>query len=184
MFKSSGFKLRISMMSVAMAMSLMVSHAQPESLGTTFSYTGFSLSYEHGLCESDSFIEASIKAETSEYFLNRADKPGISGSLTWNFPIKEWISSEGNSLALIAGPGLTCGFGHDFRQPKGLYIGLKGRFGIGCEFARRVIISATISPVIGVHMSIRPEDHNITMKYYINGLIYSLMPEVGIKYAF
>ncbi len=156
--------------------------AQPKSLGATFSFTGFAISYEHELNRGESFIETSIKAETSEVFLYRSETPGISGSITWNFPVSEWESEEGNKLPFFAGPGITAGCNRDYRLPIGAFFGLKGRVGVECNFSRNVVISAFISPVIGSHV-VFYSDH-LTMRYYKNGLIYGLTPEIGIKYRF
>lgn len=156
--------------------------AQPKSFGATFSFTGFALSYEHQLSDMGSFIETSLKAEMSEVFLYRTGTPGISGSVTWNFPLKEWKSNEGNMMTLIAGPGLAVGYSNDYKLPHGAFFGLKGKIGIECNFARNVVISACFSPVIGSHILFY-RDH-LTMRHYRNGLIYSLVPDIGIKYRF
>ena len=183
MSKDSGSILRTLLVMVsALFMSHAISSAQPKSLGATFSFTGFAVSYEHELSEKDSFIETSIKAETSEIFLYRANLPGVSGSITWNFPINEWESGEGNEITFFAGPGVVLGCGQDYNMPYGAFFGLKGRVGLECNFARNVVISAFLSPIIGSHIEFY-SDH-LTMRYYKNGLMYSLVPEVGIKYRF
>lgn len=182
MSKESGSILRLLMVASAFLMSHAIIVAQPKSLGATFSFTGFAISYEHELSERNSFIEASVKAETSEVYLYRSEMPGISGSITWNYPIKEWTSDEGNSLTLFAGPGLTFGCSNDYKQPYGLFFGLKGRIGVECNFSRNVVISASFSPIIGSH-TVFYSDH-MTMRYYKNGFIYSLIPEIGIKHRF
>ena len=159
-----------------------VTSAQPKSFGATFSFTGFALSYEHRLNDMGSFIETSVKAEMSEIFLYRTGVPGVSGSITWNFHLKEWKSSEGNRLAFIAGPGLAIGYSNDYNLPYGAFFGLKGRIGVECNFARNIVISACFSPVIGSHI-VFYNDH-LTMRHYKNGLIYCLIPDIGIKYRF
>ena len=166
----------------ALLMSHAVSSAQPKSFGATFSFTGFALSYEHGLSDSGSFIEASVKAETSDIFIYRTSVPGVSASLTWNFPLKEWVSGEGNRLTFFAGPGLTAGCSNDYNNPYGVFFGLKGRIGVECNFARNVVISACFTPVIGSHIVFHSD--YLSMKHYKNGLLYSLIPEIGIKYRF
>ena len=166
----------------ALIVSYTALNAQPKSVGATFSFTGIAFSYEHELNGKGSFIEASVKAETSEVFLYRTNLPGVSGSITWNFPIKEWQSDEGNKLTFFAGPGLTAGCGKDYNLPHGVFFGMKGRIGVECNFARNVVISASFSPVIGSHI-VFYSDH-LTMRSYKNGLIYSVIPDFGIKYRF
>ena len=174
-----------SMYVILMAAMLMPSftlRAQPKAVGASFSFTGISVSYEHSLSNDNAFIETSLKAECCEAFSSRAEYPGISASATWNVILKQWSSSEGNSLRLFAGPGAIIGYGRDFKSKDGLIFGLKGRVGIECEFSRNVTISALISPVIGSHFTF--EGNFVSMKYYRNGLQYGLVPEVGIKYSF
>lgn len=183
MFKDSGSILRLLFVVVsAFLVSHTVTSAQPKSFGATFSFTGFALSYEHELSNIESFIEASFKAETSEIFLYKTGVPGVSCSIIWNIPLKTWKSGEGNKLTFFAGSGITVGCGNDYDLPYGVFFGLKGRVGVECNFARNVVISASVSPVIGSHI-VFYNDH-LTMRYYKNGLLYSLIPEIGIKYRF
>lgn len=182
MFDDRCFNFRILTMILAVAFSLQLSSAQPKSIGATFSFTGLGLSYEHSMKDSDSFIEVSFKVETSEYYLYRSDFPGVSGSITCNFPIHTWKMEEGGEIIFFAGPGAACGFCNDFRQPSGFCFGLKGRAGFEWNFIRNITVSAFISPLIAYH--IEPDKGNLMMKTYLNGLIYGLVPEVGIKYRF
>lgn len=182
MCKRNGFILGLLAATFFLTMSSSVSYARPKSLGATFSFTGFALSYEHELERYNSFIEASLKAETSELFLYRADLPGVSGTVTWNIQVKEWLSAEGNRLTFFAGPGIIAGYGYDYKMPQGVFFGLKGRIGIECNFYRNVVISAFVSPVIGSHVEMY-NDH-LMMRYYRQGIAYALVPEIGIKYRF
>ena len=158
-----------------------ISYAQPKSIGTAYSFSGICVSYEHS-AKGDSFIEAEIKAELSEVFVNRTDTPGASASFTWNYIFRKWTSAEGNTVHMYAGPGITAGICNDFKKPSGIFIGLKGRIGTECSFnSSNIIISACLSPVIGTHMTL---DDVHEMRYYRNGLLSSIMPEIGIRYMF
>lgn len=181
MYKWRGFILGLMTATLLLIMPLS-SYAQPKSLGVTFSFSGFALNYGHALNRCNSFIEASIKAETAEIFLYRASSPGISGSVTWNIPLKEWMSVDGNILTFFAGPGLVAGYGQDYKMPAGVFFGLMGRVGIECNFSRHVVISAFLSPVLGSHVEFH-RDH-LTMRAYRNGILWALSPEVGVKYRF
>lgn len=165
-----------------MTISLSSAYSQPRSVGATYSFTGFSISYEHLIKGEDTFVDMSIKAETSEMFFLKSDAPGVSASVTLNYPVRNWLSSEGNKMSFIAGPGLLIGYGRDMNTAKGLYLGIKGKLGFECRFSRNITLSAFVSPTIGTHMDIHRE--YVRMKYYRNGLICGLIPEVGIKYAF
>ena len=161
--------------------SVSYAYAQPKSLGTSYSFSGMALSYEHYLTN-DSFAEISLKGETGEMFMGRTEIPGVSASFTWNMKIYDWTSRNGNTVSIFAGPGLTAGWGEDLKKPSGGFIGLKGRVGGECSFNRKVIISVSISPVIGTH-AVLLED-SIRMTYYRNGLLGAVIPEIGIKYRF
>ena len=156
-------------------------YAQPKSLGTSYSFSGMALSYEHYLTN-DSFAEISLKGETGEMFMGRTEIPGVSASFTWNMNIYDWTSRNGNTVSIFAGPGLTAGWGEDLRKQSGGFIGLKGRVGGECSFNRKVIISFSVSPVIGTH-AVLLED-SIRMTYYRYGLLGAVIPEIGIKYRF
>lgn len=159
-----------------------ISYAQPKAIGTTYSFSGICISYEHSV-KGDSFIEAEIKAELSEVFVNRTDMPGVSTSFTWNYVLKNWTSAEGNEVRMYAGPGIAAGICKDFKKPSGIFLGLKGRIGTECSFSsRNIIISACLAPVLGTHVTLNGKI--LEMRYYRNGLLSTIMPEVGIRYMF
>ena len=174
--------MKIILVATASCLTLLPAAAQPKSLGASFSFTGLGLTYEHDYEEYKAFEEVSLKAETSEFILKRRDFPGMSIGVAWNFIIKEWSSSEGNTLRLFVGPGVTAGYTADYKSDAGVFFGLKGRVGGECEFSRNILISLCLLPTIGSHVTMPQGD--LSMKYYKNGLIYSLVPEIGLKYRF
>ena len=157
-------------------------YAQPKSIGLVSSFKGFAISYEHNLSKPDMFMEMSLAADASEMFLYRAERPGISVSTTWNRIFSTRTLQDGTEISFFAGPGITLGYGSDFKSGNGYFFGIKGRAGIECSFARRVIISACISPVLGMHMI--PHQEFLSLRYYKNGIFYSPIPEIGIRYRF
>ena len=181
MFNDHCFKLRILSLISAAALSLQLMSAQPKSIGAMFSFTGTAFTYEHSVRDSGSFIECSLKAETTEYYLYRASKPGISASITWNTPFRQW-QFDSNKVCLVAGYGIAGGYCKDFKQSEGVFFGLKGRIGFEFESCRNIKISTFLSPIIGANIESGKE--YLTMKSYANGIIYCLMPEFGIKYRF
>ena len=74
------------------------------------------------------------------------------------------------------------GYEKDYKAAEGVFLGIKGRAGFECAFSRNIIISANIAPIIGSHLIYN--NGLMSMKYYKNGLLYTLVPEVSIKYAF
>ncbi len=156
-------------------------HAQPRALGTSYSFSGLGIVYEHDL-NHECFINADIRAEMLSFFMNSNDYPGISASFSCNFIIKELASRNGNSIIMFAGPGVTLGMSHDFRKDEGYFFGLKGRVGAECRFDRKIAISVCLNPVLGSHITVI--DEHIEMRYFKNGLINTILPEIGIKYTF
>lgn len=175
-------RMKRSIMScIAACAAMCFSYAQPKALGGTFSFCGIGISYEHNLSQG-CFLQADVRAETTEFFMNRTDRPGISASFTSNFILKEITSRNDNSIVFFAGPGISIGKAHDFHKDNGYFFGLKGRAGVECCFDRNVSISLSLNPLLGSHMVLH-EDH-AEMKYYKNGLLNVIMPEIGIKHMF
>ncbi len=158
-----------------------LSYAQPKGMGGIFSFCGIGITYEHNLNQ-NCFIAADLRAETSELFLNRTDYPGISASLTSNFVLKEYRSQNGNPIRIFVGSGITAGKTRDLRKDDGYFFGLKVRAGVECNFERGISVSVCLNPILASHMVIF-EDHAV-MKYYRNGLMNLIMPEIGIKHIF
>lgn len=156
-------------------------YAGPKSVGATFCYGNIGLSYQHEI-DSGSFAEIQLRAETIGLFSGQSDIPGISGSFTWNLCLAEFKSRNGNMVGFFAGPGLIGGFSDDRNRPGNIFLGFKGKIGGECTFSRNIALSISVSPVIGVHFG--REDEMLNMHLYRNGLLYSLMPEIGIRYSF
>lgn len=155
-------------------------HSQPKSVGTSFCFAGIGLTYEHATTD-DAYIRFQLRTETTDYFLTRFLTPGASAALSWNMPIGERISRNGNKIRFYAGPGLTGGLSSDLTALHGPFIGLVGRVAGECAFSRGITISVSLSPMLGVHLS-RMNDY-LTMRMFRNGLLYGLMPEIGISYT-
>ena len=162
-------------------LSLSVLSAQPKAVGAEFSANGLGLSYEHRV-ESDNFISLHLWMEADDYIWLRADHPGASLSLSWNMVFAEKTSPYGNRITFFAGPGIIAGYVTDFKNTPGAAFGLKGRIGVECRFKRSVTLSASLSPIIGCHITSSGE--NIKMLLYKSGLLQTVIPEIGLKYAF
>lgn len=179
---SSKCGLKCILSGVVLLSALLSSHAQPRTLGAAFSFTGISVAYEHSLQNRDAFLEFSLKSEQAEYYVRKSGHPGMSASFTLNSILKQWKSSEGNTINFYAGPGLIAGYCADYKTDMGPFFGLKGKVGVECCFERNATISLSASPIIGAHLLSNLE--GFTMKYYKNGLIYTIAPEIGIRYRF
>lgn len=172
---------RITVLCLAFCASISNADAQSRSVGVSFSFNALGLTYEHTLNQ-DCFINADIKSEMGAYFMDSTGYPGASASISGNFILKRWCSRNGNTIHAFAGPGITAGIAHEFREDYGYFFGLKGRTGIECMFDRKIILSLSFAPILGMHMTI--VDEHLKMQYYKMGLINTFIPEIGIRYTF
>ena len=156
-------------------------HAQKNSIGTSWAFSGIGLTYERNVSP-EAFAQIAVKAEMTETFLGKALYPGISANFTWNLVFAQLESRNGTPLRFYAGPGFAAGISQDMMSSPGLYFGLKGRVGMQCVFERRVNVSVSLSPILGIHVT--STDENIMTKVYRNGLLQAVMPEFGISYRF
>ena len=171
----------ISALMLLSAATLGDSYAQPKAVSSLWSFNGIGLGYEH-MMDEKSFIQADLRAELTEVFINRKGKAGATASFTWNIVFTERTSPNGFTVRYYAGPGAIAGMANDYKTSHGVLFGFKGRVGTECTFDRNITISAAIAPVIGMHTSLKNDVLN--MRFYRNGLIYGFLPEIGIKYAF
>ena len=171
----------ISVLVILSAVTLGDSHAQPKAVSSLWSFNGIGLGYEH-MMDENSFIQADLRAELTEIFINRKGKAGATASFTWNLIFAQRTSPNGCVVRYYAGPGAIAGMANDHKTKHGLIFGFKGRLGTECTFDRNITISAAIAPVIGMHTSMKKDVMN--MRLYRNGLIYGFLPEISIKYAF
>ena len=156
--------------------------AQPKSVGASFSYTGLNFIYEHNLRDRNVYLEGSLKIETASTFFGTSNCPGISPSVILNNVVKSWQSSEGNTIRLVAGTGASLGINPERRDMGGVNFGLRGRVAVECVYIRKAEITFSVSPLLGFRLDRDYERY--VMKFFSTGLLYSLIPEIGIKYRF
>ena len=169
------------MISTAFLLSAGILCAQKKAVGLSFALADVGLSYEHQV-ETGSFLGFDLKIDTGDYMWNRASHVGVSADLIWNMVFAEKTSSLGNKVIFFAGPGVMAGYVTDLKVLAGPAFGLKGRVGVECRFKRPIVLSASLSPVLGSHITY--QDGEVKMKLYRRGLIQTFIPEIGIKYAF
>lgn len=162
-------------------LSLSVTNAQSKALGLAFSVTGVGLSYEHH-AESDNFLTLDLGIDADDYMWSRSEHLGGSLSLVWNMVFAERKSQYGNIMRFFAGPGVMAGYVTDLGNVPGAAFGMKGRIGMECKFQRSIVLSASLSPILGCHLTTRNDE--IRMRLYKSGLLQTIIPEIGIKYSF
>lgn len=155
---------------------------QPKAISTIWSFDGIGVGYEHFTSDSE-FIQVDIKGETNDIFIKTRWIPAATASFTFNMTFAERTSRNGNTVCFFAGPGAVGGWGKDNNGMNGAIFGIKGRLGAECRFAKRhITVSASIAPELGMHISMK--DETSYMRLYRYGLLHSITPEIGIKYAF
>ena len=172
---------RILVMGLALCLAQSTMNAQSKAIGVDFSITGVGVSYEH-YAESGSFLTLDLYLDTDDLMWLRASHPGASASLIWNMVFAERTTSLGNNVSFFAGPGVMAGYVTDLKDLAGPAFGLKGRIGMECRFKRPITLSATLSPVLGAHITYQKGE--VKMRLYKSGLMQIIIPEIGIKYAF
>ena len=156
-------------------------HAQPKAVSSSWSFSGIGLGYEHMVNDSG-FVQIDLKTDTVDLFNERHWTPGGTLSFTWNMIFKNIVSPYGTNVNFYAGPGAVLGWSDDSKAPAGAIFGIKGRVGAELTFRRDVSISVSTSPSLAMHLS--ADDGEYNMRTYRNGLVYGLIPEIGIKYCF
>lgn len=157
------------------------SAAQPKSISSIWSFNGIGLGYEHSI-DDNSFIEAELRAEMTEIFIYMKNQVGATASFTWNTVFARHESRNGHTISWFSGPGAIAGFAGDYKTDTGGIFGLRYRIGAECVFDRKISLSASLAPILGMHLSVRNDA--VHMRLYRHGLLYGFLPEVGIKYIF
>ncbi|MGM9735296.1 MAG: hypothetical protein ACI3ZL_02685 [Candidatus Cryptobacteroides sp.] len=160
-----------------------IAQAQPKALGAVQSYRGFWVSYEHSIAE-DCFIGVDAGVLMTDIYSGEVSTPGFSAELKWNLIFFRKEIPESGEFRAFAGPGLTVGYSTDFHMTSGYgpFFGICGNIGVECIFSRGLTLSATVLPTIGSRIMIYEESAKMVL--YRNGLIYGLVPQIGIKYNF
>lgn len=155
---------------------------QTKAVSSVWSLSGIGIGYEHYYSDDD-YFQMDIKAMTDDIFIKEQWNPEVSVSMTWNMVFAERISDNGNRIYFYAGPGAVGGWCRDYKAQAGAIFGFKGRLGAECTFAsRHVSICASLSPELAMHIC--RKNGGTYMRLYRHGIIFGLLPEIGIKYAF
>lgn len=155
--------------------------ARPKAVSSIWSLSSIGIGYEYTMDER-SFGQVEMCTEMSDMFFGRGGITGVAASFTWNMIFAKAESRNGNTVSFYSGPGAVLGWSKDLGGTSGGIFGLKGRIGAECVFERKIAVSIGFAPILGMHVSAK--DDIMSMRLYRNGLMYSLSPEIGIKYAF
>lgn len=154
--------------------------AGPRTAGAVFSFCRSGIEYGHTLNDK-AFWNIGIGVEYGSSVFYRNLIPGVSLDFGYNYVLRTWRSEAGEGT-FFAGPGLKAGYMSDRNEDAGVTVGVTGNIGIDFRFRLPVIISVSVKPVLGLHL--RGGEDGFSLGLYKNGLIWGLLPEVGIKYCF
>ena len=154
------------------------SDAQTKSMGTFFApdRTGFS---HQRFLHDGTFWNIDLAVDYGACVLRQGDRPGGRLSLGYNFIVWEKDHPEGHSR-IYAGPGVSVGYVTDKDSGYGGMAGISGNAGYEYDFDFPITVSVSLSPMLGIH--IHNTDRGLQLNTYINSLLWSLSPQLGIRY--
>ena len=156
--------------------------AQNRSVGGNFAYNEFSAMLRMPLEEKQS-VRISANLDMSGVIPGDYLFPGVSANVAYLYEFAGITFPSGESMGFLAGPGAGVGYVRDTSGAYGAIVSLTGCIGFEYVFMVPVSISLTLEPCIGLHLS-RDRFGYLSMGFYKAGLIYSLLPHLGIKYRF
>lgn len=157
--------------------------AQDRMIGGTFSFNEFALGFSSQISEKARYaVDANL--DMTGIVLGEYDAPGFSVDFTYQFIIGRKKFPDGEVLSGFAGPGFSAGYVRGTDGKYGLLAGLCGIVGMEYSFRVPVSLSLSVNPVLGLTVN-RPAPNSLyRMELYRYGLLYSLVPHLGIKYRF
>ena len=155
--------------------------AGPRTAGAVFSFCRSGIEYGHTVNDRIFWnIGFGVEYGSTIFYKNQMN-PGVSLDFGYNYVLKHWESESGEGT-FHAGPGVKAGYMTDRKGQAGMTLGLMGCVGLDFRFHLPVTLSVSVKPVLGLHL--RNDDGNFSLGLYRNGLIFGLLPEVGVKYSF
>ncbi len=152
--------------------------AQTKSLGVFFAPDRSGFSHQRFLRD-NTFWNIDVAVDYGGCVLGQDVLPGARVSLGYNFIVWEKDHGEGRSR-IYSGPGISIGYVPDKDLLYGGMAGLSGNVGYEYDFRFPVTISLSLSPTVGIHL--HNTDSGLQLGTYINGLLWSLAPQLGIRY--
>ena len=156
--------------------------AQNRSVGGNFAYNEFSAMLRMPLEEKQS-VRISANLDMTNVISGKNLYPGASVEVLYLFSFARKQFDSGECMLFYAGPGINAGYVRNLNMRYGVMASLTGNVGFEYVFTVPVSLSVTLEPSLGLHFG-SDADGNISMDFYKAGLLYSLCPQVGIKYLF
>ncbi len=156
--------------------------AREKTVGMSLAYNEFSATFTMPVKDRET-IMISANLDMSGVIPGDCLFPGVSANVAYLYEFAGITFPSGESMGFLAGPGAGVGYVRDTSGAYGAMVSLTGCIGFEYVFMVPVSISLTLEPCIGLHLS-RDRFGYLSMGFYKAGLIYSLLPHLGIKYRF
>lgn len=169
-----------------------VAYAQ-NALGSFQSMKGLGLTYENSVGQ-NTFNNYTIYADMYGVLTGRTDQLGFKASFSrCNIFLSKDV--RGTNIKLFAGPGVSLGYVKDFEKGnlkeiiplsrnRGFTMGVTGSVGIRADLPRNLILDASLTMECGVHLRQNENGDGKVTSLYMNGLIRSAYPQIGLLYNF
>lgn len=155
--------------------------AQKVSAGALFSPKGSGISVAVPAAGGECTVSISALADFSGLLLGKTKYPGAMGRFYYDYTVFTKNNPEtGGVLTLYAGPGAMLGYVRDRDGIFGAAAALSGELGIAYFPIKIVKISFGFNVDLGLHFDAGDKKTRI----YMEGLIRSWMPQIGLMYCF
>lgn len=158
--------------------------AQPRSIGAEISPSRIGFLYQHIAKSGDHSAVNTISTgvDITGSILQRNPFPGFYFDYSCDFNL---VQESGRDVvfSLLVGPGVEVGFGDDFKNPAGFFIGPMADVRAGITFRSTPLSLFIVTrPTLSLH--VYKAEGNIRMGMYKHGLMSSVIPQLGITYRF
>ena len=139
--------------------------AQPKAIGGRLGY-GLEASYQH-------YFGKPHFMEINAGFGFLGGKPGFNATGTYNFTFAQPSWTPRGNWAWYAGPGITLGSTY-YNDDHNFFFGIVGQIGLEYKFWFPLQLSADLRPAFGM----------CDGEFWKDGLVYSFVPTLSVRYSF
>lgn len=136
---------------------------------------------------SQNVLSFSLFADMYGVFSRESDIPGIKAEIFFN---REILSRKlkYSTMALYAGPGASLGYLRDFRKDSpsamGMEVSVCTDTGIEFIFREKVILDLSLALDLGLFISPKADDGESPVRFYRNGGLQFIYPQLKIMFPF
>lgn len=136
---------------------------------------------------SQNVVSISLFADMYGVFSRKSDIPGIKAEIFFN---REILSRKlkYSTMALYAGPGASLGYLRDFRKDSpsamGMEVSVCTDTGIEFIFREKVILDLSLALDLGLFITSKADDGESPVRFYRNGGLQFIYPQLKIMFPF